>query len=234
MGIVRRLLALAVVIATASTALAAQEPAPRAFLLFIDDLHLDFRETPRTRALMQRLYRDVAGKGDIWAIATTGASSLNMRATTDLTGLQSAISRVTGNALKPAERVSPTAGDTATEVQHRASKAFTTAADALARMTAAAQGAPLTMLYVSDGYDTRRTTGLEAVVEAASRARATVFAIKPLMVIDAAAAGVGDAEWRAYTEATQSSLQTLAKETGGVAIFSPDDLGLLLERLARP
>ena len=51
-------IALLAALALAATPLNGQTPdPPRAFLLFIDDLHLDFRETPRTRALMQRLQR---------------------------------------------------------------------------------------------------------------------------------------------------------------------------------
>jgi hypothetical protein len=67
---------LLVALARSPLSLNAQTPdPPRAFLLFIDDLHLDFRDTPRTRAVMQQLLRDVAREGDIWVVTTTGTSS---------------------------------------------------------------------------------------------------------------------------------------------------------------
>src|SRR5262245_57384825 len=98
--------AITLMAALAATPLHAQTPdPPRAFLLFIDDLHLDFRQTPRTRALVQRMLRDVARDGDIWAVATTGTSSLYVAPTRDQTALKTAVTRVTGNGLKPEERL---------------------------------------------------------------------------------------------------------------------------------
>jgi len=227
----RALCTLVAIVAVAVNGVTAQAPAPRAFLLFIDDLHLDFRQTPRTRALMQRLVRDIPREGDVWAIVNTGTSSVSVQATTDFTALQGAVSRVTGNALKPSERIVPP-GLAATEPQHRADVSFRTAAAALERLAATAPGASLTVIYISDGYDIRRVTGLQSVVDAAAQARATMFVIKPWSVIEALSAGVPDTEWRAYLEASEASLQTLARDTGGIAVVSQDDLESALQRLA--
>jgi hypothetical protein len=96
MGIMRQLLALAVVVATAASGLVAHEPAPRAFLLFIDDLDLDFRQTPRTRQLMKNVFTRLAGQGDTWSVVTTGTSSLRIQAASDLAALAATtINRVT-------------------------------------------------------------------------------------------------------------------------------------------
>jgi hypothetical protein len=227
----RAIFSLVAIIAVAVNGLMAQAPAPRAFLLLVDDLHLDFRNTPRTRQLMKDVFGRLARDGDVWAVATTGTSSISIPPTTDLAALQGAVMRVTGNALKPSERVAPLGPNAAAEPQHRADISFSTAAAALDRLAAKAPGASLTVLYISEGYDTRRITGLQTVVDAASRARATVFVIKPWIVIEALSAGVPDTEWRAYLEATEASLQTLARETGGVAVVSQDDLEPALQRL---
>ena len=66
---VMRPVALACLLALAVAAPAhAQEPAPpRSYLLFIDDLHLDFRQTPRTRAVMQRALKALARDGGLWS-----------------------------------------------------------------------------------------------------------------------------------------------------------------------
>jgi hypothetical protein len=225
MGMMWRLPALAVIVATSGSGLVAQEPPPRAFLLFIDDLHLDFRQTPRTRQLMKNVFARLARQGDTWSVVTTGTSSLRIQATSDLAGLAGTISRVTGNALKPAELIAPAAGMNGTpETQHRADVSFRVGIEALQQFAAARPGASLTVLYVTDGYDTRRVTGLQSLIDAAKGARATLLVIKPWTVVDGLAAGVPEAEWRAYVEATHTSLRTLAEETGGSVVFSAGDL----------
>ena len=229
----RALFTLVAIVAVAVNSGMAQAPAPRAFLLFIDDLHLDFRQTPRTRALMQRLVRDIPREGDVCSLVTTGFSSVSVAATTDFTALKGAVSRVTGNGLKPSERIVQP-GLAVTEPQHRADVSFRTAAAALENLAATAPRASLTVIYISDGYDTRRVTGLQSVVDAVVRARATMFVIKPWIVIEAVSAGVPDTEWRAYLEATEASLQTLARETGGIAVVSQDDFEPALQRLTAP
>jgi hypothetical protein len=220
--------------ALAMPAAGAQDAPPaRASLLFIDDLHLDFRQTPRTRALMQRVLRAVARDGDVWALVTTGTSSLRLAPTTDLTTLRAAVSRVTGNALKPAERVTPSGMNGARELQHRADIAYAVGAHAIDGLAAAAPSASLTVLYVGDGYDTRHVTGPQTLIDAAVRARATMFVIRPWNLAEVVSNGIPAAEWTAYAESTQASLRTLATETGGVAVFTPDELEPALQRLVR-
>ena len=48
------------------------DAAGRVFLLFIDDMHLDFRSTPRTRDLLKRMMRLLIHEGDMFGIVTTG------------------------------------------------------------------------------------------------------------------------------------------------------------------
>ena len=51
------------------------DAAGRVFLIFIDDLHLDFRLTPRTRDLMQRILRNLVHEGDMFGIVSTGTAA---------------------------------------------------------------------------------------------------------------------------------------------------------------
>ena len=51
---------------------------PRAFLLVVDDLHLDFRNTPRLRKILQDLLAAAAREEDTWALVTTGISSIRV------------------------------------------------------------------------------------------------------------------------------------------------------------
>ncbi len=79
------------------------DTAGRVFLLFIDDLHLGFRETPRTRELLKKMLKTLIHDGDMFGIVTTGTSSISQQLTYDRQVLDSAISRITGNSLKPSE-----------------------------------------------------------------------------------------------------------------------------------
>jgi hypothetical protein len=207
-------MALAIVVAAALPVLAGQEPRPRAYLLFVDDLHLDFRQTPRTRKLMQDAFARLGKEGDVWSVVTTGTSSLMMPATTDLGSIRGAVSRITGNGLK--------AGAAGTERRRRAEVAYKTAVDAITRMAAVPHEGALTVLYISGGYDTRVVDPPSAVAAAAARVDARVVPFQPWF----APQGVGIApdEWKAYLAATQESLRRLASDTSGVTVFGPDDV----------
>jgi hypothetical protein len=53
----------------------------RVFLIFIDDLHLDFRSTPKTRELLKKIGKDLIHDGDMFGIVTTGTSSISQQLT---------------------------------------------------------------------------------------------------------------------------------------------------------
>ena len=106
------------------------DTAGRVFLLFIDDLHLGFRETPRTRDLLKQMLKNLIHDGDMFGIVTTGTSSISQQLTYDRQVLDRAISRITGNALKPSEIIQGGQGPNGpTELRHRAHVAFSTAYD---------------------------------------------------------------------------------------------------------
>jgi hypothetical protein len=207
-------MALAIVVAAALPVFAGQEPRPRAYLLFVDDLHLDFRQTPRTRKLMQDAFARLGKEGDVWSLVTTGTSSLITQATTDLGLIRGAVSRITGNGLK--------AGAAGAERRQRADVAYKTAVDAITRMAAVPHEGALTVLYISSGYDTRVVDPPSAVAAAAARVGARVVPFQPWF----APQGVNLApdEWKAYLTATQESLRLLASDTSGVTVFGPDDV----------
>ena len=77
------------------------DAAGRVFLIFIDDLHLDFRMTPRTRDLMTRMLRNLIHDGDMFGIVSTGTSSISEQLTYDRQVLESSIKRVAGSGLRP-------------------------------------------------------------------------------------------------------------------------------------
>ena len=63
--------------------------------------HLDFGVTPKTRELLKKMLKSLIHDGDMFGIVTTGTSSVSQQLTYDEQILESAITRITGNALKP-------------------------------------------------------------------------------------------------------------------------------------
>ncbi|HEY8164924.1 MAG TPA: VWA domain-containing protein [Gemmatimonadaceae bacterium] len=129
------------------------DAAGRVFLLFIDDLHLDFQQTPRTRKLLQDMLRSLIHEGDMFGIVTTGTSSISQQLTYDRQILESAVSRITGNGLKPKEIIEGQQGSQGpTELRHRAHVAFSTAYDLMKNLEKL-QNRRKAVIYLSSGYD---------------------------------------------------------------------------------
>ena len=129
------------------------DAAGRIFVIFIDDLHLDFQQTPRTRDLITKMLRNLIHEGDMFGIVSTGTSSISEQLTYDRQVLESAIKRVTGGGLKPSEIIQGQQGAQGpTELRHRAHVAFSTAYD-LMRNLEKVQNRRKAVLYVSSGYD---------------------------------------------------------------------------------
>src|SRR5688572_11386210 len=127
--------------------------AGRVCLLFIDDLHLDFRSTPRTRDLLKRMLRNLIHEGDMFGIVTTGTSSISQQLTSDRQVLDSAINRVTGGGLRPEDIIKGMQGAQGpTELRYRAHVAFSTANDLMKNLEKL-QNRRKAVLYISSGYD---------------------------------------------------------------------------------
>jgi VWFA-related protein len=129
------------------------ETAGRVFLLFVDDLHLDFGSTPRTRDLFKRMLRNLIHEGDMFGIVTTGTSSLSIQLTYDRKVLEDAIERVTGGGMKPADIVNGMQSSQGpTELRYRAHVAFKTAYD-LMRNLEQLKNRRKAVIWLSSGYD---------------------------------------------------------------------------------
>ena len=129
------------------------DAAGRIFLIFIDDFHLQFRETPRTRELIKKMLRLLIHEGDMFGIVSTGHSSISEQLTYDRQVLESAIERITGGGLTPREIVEGMATSQGpAELRHRAHVAFSTAYD-LMRNLEKVQNRRKAVIYISSGYD---------------------------------------------------------------------------------
>ena len=125
----------------------------RIFLLFIDDLHLDFKNTARVRDLLKKIKGTLIHQGDMFGIVSSGTSSIAIDLTYDLKRIDEALKKVMGGALKPTDIIQgPEGQEGPTEVRYRAHVAFASAAEMLENL-AKIHNRRKALIYVSNGYD---------------------------------------------------------------------------------
>jgi VWFA-related protein len=129
------------------------DAAGRIFLIFVDDLHLDFRNTGRIRDLFRRISNTLIHEGDMFGIVSTGPSSLAIDLTYDRNRLDEAIKRIAGNALRPNDILeAPQTSQGPSEVRYRAHVAFSTAYEIMRNLEQVTNRRKA-FIYVSNGYD---------------------------------------------------------------------------------
>ena len=218
------------------------------WLIFVDDLHLDFRNTGRIRDLIRTVTKELIHEGDSFAIASSGPSALAIDLTLDRRLLDPAIRVVTGNGLKFEDIIqAPGSG----EVFYRASIAATTARSLLSRL-AAAPPAPTALLYISNGYnfellpdlapgaprlgagrDFTRADVRQQFSELTMTARSAsvrIFTIGRISPADLDAPPAGPA-WVAHQAELQRTLRAIADEGDGFAVLD-GDVATQLRRIA--
>jgi VWFA-related protein len=129
------------------------DAAGRIMILFVDDLHLDFRNTGRIRELFNKIRKQLIHEGDMFGIVSTGPSSLAIDLTYDIKRLDEAIKKISGSGLKPNDILS--GGETSegpSEVRYRAHVAFSTAYELIKNLEQV-HNRRKALVYVSDGYD---------------------------------------------------------------------------------
>src|SRR5262245_20632238 len=129
------------------------DAAGRIFLIFVDDLHLDFRNTGRIRELFKKIAKELIHEGDMFGIVSTGPSSLAIDLTYDRKRLDQAINKITGSGLAPKDIIDvPQGAQGPPEVRYRAHVAFSTANDIIGQL-AQVHNRRKAFIYVSNGYD---------------------------------------------------------------------------------
>jgi VWFA-related protein len=130
------------------------DAAGRIFLFFIDDLHLNFRDTARLRQLFQQIAKELVHDGDMFGIVSTGPSSIAVDLTYDRKRLDDAIKKMSGSALRPSEIIEAGRGgpNGPSELRYRAHVAFSTAYD-IVRNIEKIHNRRKAVVYVSNGYD---------------------------------------------------------------------------------
>ena len=129
------------------------DAAGRIFLIIVDDLHLDFRNTGRIRDLFKRISRTLVHEGDMFGIVSTGPSSLAIDLTYDRKILDESIKKITGNGLKPSDIIQGQDGpEGPSEVRYRAHVAFSTARDIVTQLERITNRRKA-VVWVSNGFD---------------------------------------------------------------------------------
>jgi VWFA-related protein len=129
------------------------DAAGRIFLFFIDDLHLDFRNTPHVRQLVKKIKEELVHEGDMFGVVSTGTSSISIDLTYDRRRLDEAMNRIAGNALRPTEIIEGGQGpDGPTELRYRSHVAFSTAYDIVKNLEQI-HNRRKAVIYISNGYD---------------------------------------------------------------------------------
>ena len=198
---------------------------PRHFLVIVDDLHLEFRSTARTRDLIRRTLRALTHVGDLVSVVSTRESGIAVSLSADQTVFEEAIKRISGNGLSPMHLIEAQQRgiDWTAELRHRANRTFSVASAAVRAMEATGHG-PAIVLYFSNGYLSGPVREPTDLIEAALPAHAAIYAIDPRFLVSVPSSpGVTQADWDRYVSATQDSLRMLARRTGGRAVFTPDE-----------
>ena len=129
------------------------DTAGRIIIFVIDDLHMEFRETHRVRRLFRDMAKELVHEGDLFAIASTGTSSIAVDLTYDHARMEEAANKISGSGLRPSEIIQQSAmGTTPQEVMYRANVAFSTVNELLTNLEQAHNRRKAVVL-ISNGYD---------------------------------------------------------------------------------
>jgi VWFA-related protein len=129
------------------------DAAGRIWLIFVDDLHLDFRNTGRIKDLFKKISNELVHEGDMFGIVSSGPSSLAIDLTYDRKRLTEAIDKISGAGLKPQEILdAPLGAEGPSEVRYRAHVAFDTAYNIIKSLEQV-HNRRKAFIYVSNGYD---------------------------------------------------------------------------------
>jgi VWFA-related protein len=129
------------------------DAAGRIFVIFVDDLHLDFRNTGRIRDLFNQVATELVHEGDMFAVVSSGPSSIEISLTYDRRRLEEAKNKIAGSALKPQDILDSVEGAQGPpEIRYRAHAAMSTVYDMLKGLEQVSHRRKA-FIYISNGYD---------------------------------------------------------------------------------
>lgn len=230
------------------------------WLLFVDDLHVDFRNTGGLKNLLKTISSDLIHDGDVFGIRSSTQSSVSLAPTSDRKLLEDAIANTSGAALKPSEILGTTHGGLEShEVRYRATLALSAAFEMMMSLEQV-HDRRKALIYISNGYyldpsldGSATTTGtspflrqdsglsvarlrdrLSELTRKASRSNVRIFAIDPRGLAGAPTTdpNVDRVAWQNYWTTTRNSLRAISEQTGGFALLDEQDLVGGLKRIS--
>jgi hypothetical protein len=220
--------------------IAAADTAPVVWLLFADDLHLDFVRTGQLRDIFRTAASTLRQDGALVVLGSSGPSMVSFAPSSDAVGLDAAIRRFAGNGLKASDFLVGFRPAITRELRHRAQVALSTLHSAVANL-ASTPGSRKHVVFVSHGFtivqparpvplapqspgapplhiddgDLRAEIGIVAKVSLASGVR--ISALDPRFFMPGALdpVAVDPAAWQSYLEASHHNLRELTTPTGG-------------------
>ena len=232
------------VLTSQKPASAADAPAaPRAqvaWLIFVDDLHLDFVSTGRLRDVLRTAASTLGEGAALVGIQSSGPSSVSLPPSTDLDGRDAAIRRIVGNGLRPGDFLVGNAPGAARELRYRAHTSLSALSSAVASLAAAATPKKH-VIYVSNGFavvepidpgtpllpgvspsvgfieDPELRDELARVAQVSLDSGVTISALDPRPYLPRALEllTVDAGLWQRFVEATHKTLRELTTPTGG-------------------
>ena len=129
------------------------DAAGRIWVIFVDDLHLDFSNTARIKALFKQISTELVHEGDMFSIVSTGPSSVAVNLTYDRKRLTEAIDKISGTGLTASDILdTPVGAQGPAEVRYRAHVSFDSAYDVLKSLEQV-HNRRKAFVYISNGYD---------------------------------------------------------------------------------
>jgi VWFA-related protein len=132
----------------------AADTSGRIFMVFIDDLNIQFKNSPQVRQIMEKMAKNLLHDGDLFGVVSSGPSSIAIDSTYDIKRLKQAADKVHGDGLKPNDIIeqSLTGGEAPTELRYRAHVAFETMFEGLANLEKI-HDKRKALIWISEGYD---------------------------------------------------------------------------------
>jgi VWFA-related protein len=131
----------------------ANDASGRIFLIFLDDLHMTARDTPRVRDLMKKISTELIHEDDMFGIVSSGYSSIAIEMTYDRKRLDEAMNKIMGGGLMPSEIIgTPEGAQGPPQLRHNAHVAFSSAYEILQKLEQV-HNRRKAFVYISSGYD---------------------------------------------------------------------------------
>ena len=214
-----------------------QEQAPRtksvAWVVFVDDLNINFRDTGYLRTLVRTILTNLIQEADLVAIRAPGPSAV-------LTGFKrnreliTLVGELAGNSLKPNELMGEHRSMGLRETQYRTHMSLSSAIAAVA-VLGQVDSQDRFLLYISNGHPFDMTTFPEAraFAKVAQQNAVKVVTIDASSLRTSPLSGTeSNSLWEAHIETSRSSLRVLGEQSGGFVILDGGDMGVAVKRIS--